>query len=52
MPLIAMIDLPMNAPGTYTMTVSVDDQPCAQVPVQVRSPSAMAPAAPKGVLLS
>lgn len=52
MPLIAMIDLPMNAPGTYTMTVAVDDEPCAQIPVQVRSPSTMAPSAPKGVLLS
>jgi len=52
MPLIAMIDLPMNGPGSYTMTVAVDDEPRAQIPVQVRSPSAMAPATAKGVLLS
>lgn len=42
LPLIAQIDLPIDATGSYRMTVSLDDRQSAEVPVQVRS----APAAP------
>jgi hypothetical protein len=45
MPLIAQIDLPMNEPGAYIMSVAVDGEPAAEVPVQVRSLGATAPAA-------
>ncbi len=43
LPLIAQIDLPIDAAGAYQMTVSLDDQPSAQVPVQVRSVQAVRP---------
>jgi hypothetical protein len=36
LPLIAQIDLPMDAAGGYHMSVSLDDRQSAQVPVQVR----------------
>lgn len=39
LPLIAQIDLPMNEAGGYIMSVSVDGQQAAEVPVQVRTPS-------------
>lgn len=37
LPLIAQIDLPIDATGGFRMTVSLDDRHCAEVPVQVRS---------------
>ncbi len=53
MPLIAQIDLPIEGPGTYRMTVSLDDAQVADVAVQVRSAgSPMAPMQRPGVLLS
>ena len=36
LPLIAQIDLPIDSAGGYQMTVSLDDQQSALVPVQVR----------------
>ena len=49
LPLIAQIDLPLDQPGTYRMTVSVDDALRAEVAVQVRAP---APPMPAGVMVS
>lgn len=40
-PLIAQIDLPIDGAGPYAMTVTLDDEAKAQVPVQVRVGSAM-----------
>lgn len=37
LPLIAQIDLPMDAAGAYHMSVSLDEAQSAQVPVQVRT---------------
>src|SRR5437870_595047 len=37
LPLIAQLDLPMDAPGSYTMTVGIDGNHTTDVPVQVRS---------------
>ena len=36
LPLIAQIDLPIDAAGGYTMSIALDDAPTASVPVQVR----------------
>ena len=36
-PLIAALDLPLDMPGPFTMTVSLDGQPRAAVTLQVRS---------------
>ncbi|HEU5173867.1 MAG TPA: hypothetical protein VFT96_03860 [Gemmatimonadaceae bacterium] len=44
LPLIAQIDLPMNEAGAYIMSVSVDGERAAEVPVQVRSLSGAASA--------
>lgn len=37
LPLIAQIDLPIDAAGGYHMAVSLDDRTSAEVPVQVRT---------------
>ena len=37
MPLIAAIDLPLDATGAYAMSIALDDVPRAEVPLQVRS---------------
>src|SRR5687768_6696540 len=37
LPLIAQIDLPIDAAGSYHMQVSLDDKQRAQVPMQVRT---------------
>jgi hypothetical protein len=37
LPLIAQIDLPMDAAGGYHMAVSLDEKQSAEVPVQVRT---------------
>ncbi|MDE3151605.1 MAG: hypothetical protein KGL93_05105 [Gemmatimonadota bacterium] len=43
-PLIAQIDLPIDGAGPYLMSIALDDEPRAAVPVQVRVGSAtMAP---------
>ena len=45
LPLIAQIDLPIDAAGVYRMTVSLDDLQSAEVLVQVRvAPQMRAPA--------
>ena len=37
MPLIAAIDLPIDRAGAYAMSIAVDDQTTAVVPLQVRT---------------
>jgi hypothetical protein len=49
LPMIAQIDLPIDAAGAYHMSVSLDDKQRAEVPVQVRTVST---ARPPGGLLS
>ncbi|MND01115.1 hypothetical protein D3C83_199730 [compost metagenome] len=45
LPLIAQIDLPIDAAGVYRMTVSLDEHQSAEVQVQVRvAPQMRAPA--------
>jgi hypothetical protein len=41
LPLIAQIDLPIDAAGAYRMTISLDDLESALVPVQVRTAAAV-----------
>lgn len=41
LPLIAQIDLPIDAAGAYQMTISLDEQQSALVPVQVRTQSSV-----------
>ena len=36
LPLIATIDLPLDAPGSYVMGITLDDEPRAEVRLQVR----------------
>jgi hypothetical protein len=38
LPLIAQIDLPMDVAGSYIMSISLDANHTADVPVQVRTP--------------
>jgi hypothetical protein len=38
LPLIAQIDLPMDVSGAYVLAIALDEQPTANVPVQVRTP--------------
>jgi hypothetical protein len=44
LPLIAQIDLPIDAPGAYTMAIAIDSRPTCEVPVQVRAAQQIAPA--------
>jgi hypothetical protein len=37
LPLIAQIDLPMDAAGGYVMSVSIDGEQASEIPVQVRT---------------
>lgn len=43
LPLIAQIDLPIDAAGSYQMSISLDDKQSALVPVQVRTMTAVRP---------
>ena len=43
LPLIAQIDLPIDATGGYRMTISLDDRQNTEVPVQVRTVQAVRP---------
>lgn len=36
-PLIATIDLPLDVQGSYAMMVFVNDEPCGEVPLHVRT---------------
>lgn len=46
LPLIAQVDLPLDVPGTYTMSAAIDKQTAADVSVQVRSATGAPPATP------
>jgi len=50
-PLIAAIDLPLDASGAYTMRIALDHEPHAEVGLLVRSapPQFVAPAPPGGM---
>lgn len=48
LPVIAQLDLPMDAPGGYTMSVGIDGHHTADVAVQVRT----APQLPAGAMVS
>ncbi|HET7585793.1 MAG TPA: hypothetical protein VFK13_12835 [Gemmatimonadaceae bacterium] len=50
-PLIAAVDLPLDAVGTYTMSIELDDEPHAEVSLHVRT-GAMTMAGSPGQLLS
>ena len=43
LPLIASVDLPLDVAGSYQMSVSLDDQPRADVRLQVRAAPPVAP---------
>ena len=43
LPLIAQIDLPIDAVGAYLMTIAIDDQHTTEVPVQVRTSAQTSP---------
>ncbi len=43
LPLIAAVDLPLDAPGAYTMRISLDGEPHGDVRLFVRSESTMVP---------
>jgi hypothetical protein len=52
LPVIAMIDLPMDIAGRFQLVVSLDGSPIAQVPVlvrQVATPTAMSGGRPSGL---
>ncbi|MEO6878483.1 MAG: hypothetical protein ABI205_08385 [Gemmatimonadaceae bacterium] len=43
LPLIAQLDLPLDAPGTYTMAVAIDNNHALDVPLHVRTALHIAP---------
>src|SRR4029077_3894327 len=43
LPLIAQLDLPMDAAGGYTMAIGIDGSHTVDVPVQVRTQAPVAP---------
>lgn len=52
LPIIAVIDLPLNAPGLYTMQVSLDGALTAEVRLHVGSAAQTVMQPPKGMMLS
>jgi hypothetical protein len=50
LPIIAVIDLPLNMPGIYTMQVSLDGDVTAEVPLHVSNAAQVVMPAPKGML--
>jgi hypothetical protein len=44
LPLIAAVDLPLDMAGAYRLHVALDDQPAAEVPLQVRGGAPPIPA--------
>jgi hypothetical protein len=49
LPIIAVIDLPLNIPGLYTMQVSLDGSPTAEVRLHVSNASQVVMPAPSGM---
>jgi hypothetical protein len=49
LPIIAVIDLPLNMPGIYTMQVSLDGDVTAEVPLHVSNAAQVVMPAPKGM---
>ena len=45
LPLIAQLDLPMDAAGAYTMAIAIDGDHTTDVPVHVRTAAQMTPGA-------
>ena len=43
LPLIAQLDLPMDAAGGYTMSIAIDGNHTMDVPIQVRTTAQMVP---------
>src|SRR5665213_1660380 len=43
LPLIAQLDLPMDAAGAYTMAIAIDGNPTVDIGIQVRTSGQMAP---------
>lgn len=43
LPIIAVIDLPLDTPGQYAMRVELDDEPVSRVSVFVNGPAATMP---------
>jgi hypothetical protein len=54
LPLIAQLDLPMDAPGAYSMAISIDGEHTLDVGIQVRASAAPRPSlgGPNGGLVS
>jgi len=50
LPLIASIDLPIDQAGAYTMSIALDDEPKADVALQVRPGAPVAVGAQGGML--
>ncbi len=50
LPIIAVIDLPLNLAGIYTMQVSLDGDLTAEVPLHVSNASQVVMPAPKGMV--
>lgn len=49
LPIIAVIDLPLNMPGLYTMQVALDGTPTADVPLHVSSTAQVVMPPPSGM---
>jgi hypothetical protein len=43
LPLIAQLDLPIDAAGSYTMAIAIDGRPTIDVGVHVRTAAQIAP---------
>jgi hypothetical protein len=52
LPLIAQLDLPMDAAGSYTMVIAIDGDHTIDVPIQVRSNTSMSNQTPGGGMVS
>ena len=50
LPIIAVIDLPLNLAGVYTMQVSLDGDLTAEVPLHVSNSAQVVMGAPKGMV--
>jgi hypothetical protein len=52
LPLIAQLDLPMDAAGGYTMAIGIDGNHTLDVPVQVRTAAQTVPGGMGGMMVS